>query len=104
MNDLKKWLAPALRRISYRFPARTEAKKAARVARNQYRCAHCGGTFKNSEIQLDHLAPVIDPETGFTDWNSYIARLFPPIDGWQVLCRQCHLSKTNKENEKRRAA
>jgi 5-methylcytosine-specific restriction endonuclease McrA len=69
-----------------------------------YKCANCSKIFNRGEIQLDHVAPVIDPTTGFIDWNTYISRLFADESGWQVLCRGCHQAKSNAENRVRRGA
>ena len=96
------WLQTQLRMISYKYLPRNAALKNARVARGRYKCAHCKQVYKSSDVQLDHVVPVIDPRDGFVDWNTYIARLFVPIAGWQVLCKACHLQKTNDENVVRR--
>ncbi len=88
-----------LRRIGYRNIYRNEAFTAARVARGQYRCAKCLSLFKREEMHGDHISPVIEPSTGFVDWNRYIERLFyGPI---QVLCKTCHKAKTKEENSRR---
>lgn len=100
--DRDDWLKKAIRRISYRYPARYTAKVNARVERGKYKCAVCGGIFPNKEVQLDHVEPVINPMTGFVDWNDYINRLFVDVDGWQVLCLADHKSKSIAENVKRR--
>lgn len=101
--NLQHWLVQKIRRISYQFPARKEAIKNARVERGRYKCAGCGGIFKQGEFQLDHIEPVIDPHTGFVDWNTFIARLFCDVDGWQILCKEvCHKYKTSRENEVRK--
>jgi len=65
----------------------------------EYKCACCGNFFASSEIQLDHIQPVIDPLEGFIDWNNYIQRLFVEKEGYQVLCKPCHLEKSKSENE-----
>lgn len=101
--NLQHWLVQKIRRISYQFPSRKEAIKKARVARGQYKCAQCGGIFKHGEFQLDHVDPVIDPHTGFTNWDDFINRMFCDVDGWQILCKEtCHKYKTQRENEIRK--
>lgn len=97
--NLQHWLIQKLRRISYQWPARKEAQKKARISRGKYRCALCGGeNFGPKDIQADHIRPVINPHTGFTDYNSYIERLFCDESGYQILCRPCHTVKSSKEN------
>jgi len=102
LKGLDKWLIQALRRISYRWPPRSLVMKEARVARGKYRCAECGEVFGRQEVQVDHVHPVINPETGFVDWNTYIARLFCPKSGWQILCKPDHHKKSAQENAIRR--
>lgn len=94
---MKKWLISQLRRVSYRLRSRTQAKNAAKIARNRYTCAHCQGTFANQHVQLDHIVPVVDPVKGFTTWDEYITRLFCSESGYQVLCLDCHKAKTEAE-------
>lgn len=90
-----------LRRIGYRNIHRKRTEERVKVARGQYRCEKCEGIFKRPEIHLDHINPVIDPDKGFVDWNTYIERLF--LGDLQALCVPCHKEKTLKENDVRRA-
>ena len=94
---LKAFIIATLRRASYRHPGRTEAFKAARIERNQYKCAHCSGIFTRKEIQIDHILPVVDPAVGFVGFDSYIERMFCGATGLQVLCKPCHTVKTSSE-------
>lgn len=101
--DKNDWLKKEIRRISYRYPARYTTLINARVSRGKYKCALCEQIYPKKEVQMDHVEPVIHAERGFVDWNEYIDRMFPDMDGWQVLCKGCHKDKSNKENETRRA-
>lgn len=101
--DLKSYLIAWLRRGSYRVPFRKEVKDLARVSRGRYRCAVCSKLYSNGEYAIDHILPVIDPNVGFVDWNTFVSRLFVGADGLQLLCHDCHDKKTKKENKKRRA-
>lgn len=96
-----KWLISQLRRTSYKWAERTKAKNRGRIERGIYRCNKCKDEYPAKSVQLDHIVPVIDPATGFTDWDSFIRRLFVDASGYQVLCRPCHTEKTNKENSGR---
>lgn len=96
---VKSWLVQHLRRISRQWPPKNWAKANARIERGKYLCAHCEGIFGPNDISLDHIEPVVDPETGFIDWNTYIERLFVQSEGYQVLCNGCHDIKTELENE-----
>jgi 5-methylcytosine-specific restriction endonuclease McrA len=100
---LKHFLTNKLRRISYQWPPRKAAIVAARVSRGKYKCASCEGeNFGPKDIQLDHIIPVVDEEIGWTDWNTYIERLFCDEENFQCLCRPCHAAKTFFEQEIRK--
>lgn len=94
---LKNYLVSVLRRASYRYPARSEAMRLARVERGLYKCAMCTNLFNNKDIKLDHIDPVVCPKQGFIDWNTFISRLFVQPNQYQVLCTSCHQGKTNAE-------
>jgi len=95
-----------LRRMSYRWPSRYLAQKAAKVERGLYFCNICGCIDKKKNFQLDHVIPVI-PIEGFGDgvswdWNQVVERMMPDeISGYQMLCKGCHQIKTKEENLKR---
>jgi hypothetical protein len=100
---LQPFVIAGLRRLSYKYRPRNEAMKRARLRRGVYRCAICGQEVRKKDMQMDHIEPVLDVKTGFIDYNTYIARLFVSIDGWQVVCKKpCHSEKTKAENAKRR--
>jgi len=65
----------------------------------EYQCNHCKEWHPESNINLDHVSPCIDPLTSFVDFNTYIKRLFVERDGYQVLCKECHNIKSKAENE-----
>lgn len=100
----------ALRRAFARWRPKTIALDHARCdeepftnevandrSRNKYSCAACGGVFRKKEINVDHIEPVVDPENGFTTFDSYIERLFTSVQGLQILCIPCHKEKTASE-------
>ena len=95
-------------------------KKAQNRDRTMYMCEQCkrlffdkewvvkkdGGLKNESMIAIDHVEPVVSLLTGFVDWNTYIARLFPGQQGLQNLCnysglrdgvQSCHKIKTAEE-------
>lgn len=93
-----------------RWGPRYKCIQLARVGHGLYECASCGTVgpptlppeagkkrrIKN--IVADHIQPVVDPNIGFVDWNTFIARLFVEQEGWQALCNACHTIKTSEEN------
>lgn len=81
--------------------AKTEKKKnkaTNRIAQH-FLCALCETDFPATQVQVDHIKPVVDPAKGFTSWDSYIKRLFCKKENLQVLCKSCHKIKTKKEQE-----
>lgn len=100
---VKRMVIAALRRLTYRFPTRSAAIKAAWRSRGKYECADCKELVGTKGYKVDHIQPTVDPEKGFIDWNTYIERLLPMISGWQVLCISCHDKKTMIENSIRKA-
>jgi len=103
LPDLKSFLRWQLRKISLRWPARTQAMARARVERGAYKCEGCKQIKKAKEIQVDHVVAVVGPE-GFTNWDDFIIRLFCSADGYQILCIDCHQIKTQAENQERKNA
>ncbi len=109
LPNVDSWVTVKLRRASLMWPGRTKALQAARVERGLYQCASCKGRFKKGEYHLDHIESVVPINGGNrrkdnpkrVDFNSYIDRLFVPPEGFQVLCEQCHSSKTNVEDKMR---
>lgn len=78
------------------YVGKKENKKTGRKAMH-YRCNSCKGEFPSSDVNVDHIIPVVDPLVGFIDWNTYIDRLFCSKENLQVLCSECHNKKTNEE-------
>lgn len=71
----------------------------------RYICAECerqglNVTHALEDSQMDHIHPVVDVK-GFTNWDDYINSLFCSPAGYQTLCRQHHLEKSQKENQQR---
>jgi 5-methylcytosine-specific restriction endonuclease McrA len=97
----KNFIIGLLRRGSYKWAARSDALRAAKVERGKYTCNMCKGIFRHKEVAVDHIQPVIDPNDGFVSWDEYIERMYVPMDGFQVLCKTCHDAKTRIENAMR---
>ena len=100
-KNIKTWLTGVLRRASLRWPARSEALRRGRVDRGLYRCAICLQDFKQRDVAVDHIKPVISLTEGFTTWDTFIERLFCEPEHMQVLCHVCHDSKSSIEDKVR---
>lgn len=96
--NLKNWLVPKLRRLSYMWPPRNEAKRLARVERGRYKCASCNNIFGPKEIVVDHINPVVPVDEGFTNIGHFVESLFCEINNLQCLCLACHDVKSHDES------
>ena len=105
------FIVSTLRAGMRRWPPKYEALKAAftekktnKVSNRQarhYKCAKCKEDFASTNVQVDHVKPIVDPKKGFVSWDDFIKRLFVEIKGLQVLCKPCHKEKTQQERAKR---
>lgn len=89
------------------LPRRTKTGKLSVIPDVFYRCNQCKAMWKEKEVQVDHIEPVVPvtkPELEMTV-GEYAHRTFK--NNCQVLCRYCHKKKTvaeNLERKKRREA
>jgi hypothetical protein len=105
----KSFIISGLRAASRRWPPKYETLNEAKTTKKinpktgrlaqHYMCNACKEEFPAKDVQVDHKKPVVDPKTGFVDWNQYIERMFCPKKNFQVLCRTCHITKTKKERK-----
>jgi 5-methylcytosine-specific restriction endonuclease McrA len=108
----RSFVISALRTATRRWPPKFKALKAAYVGRKtnkktnkmamHYACASCAIHFVAKDVQVDHIFPVVNPKTGFVDWETYISRLFCEKENLQVLCKPCHSEKTALEKLQRK--
>jgi len=99
---LKQFLINTLRRASYRWPAREEARRRNKIDRNQYTCEICKGTFTRKETQINHKEPVVNPEKGWEDLDVYAERMFVDETGFELCCIPCHDKITEEQMEVRK--
>ena len=97
----KIFVISSLRRASYRWYPRYDALKVARQGRNEYECNKCHKLCDKKDTQMDHTIPIV-ASIGFTNFDSYIERMFCPSQGFQVLCKTCHKEKSKQEQKERR--
>jgi hypothetical protein len=114
------FIKSTLRSATQRWGPKQSALKRARIRRGVYLCEGWGrpehetpaslppraGNKRRRKVAVDHINPVVDPHVGFTTWDDVIERMFVEVEGFQVLCPDCHEEKTKEErairNEERR--
>lgn len=106
----------ALRAASSRWGPKYETKKNARIKRGVYLCAGYyrdshevpaslppkPGNIRRRQVAVDHIEPVVDPKVGFVDWDEVVKRMFVEVEGFQLLCPECHDNKTADERSERK--
>lgn len=108
---LRAFITSVLRGGMRKFPPKWQALEDACVGQRVnpatgrkakfYKCAMCGGLFLAKDVEIDHVAPIVDQKTGFTTWDDFIARLYCDVKDLQVLCKPDHKRKTKDENSAR---
>ena len=105
----KSFVISALRAAASRWGPKNVCKSNARVKRGVYKCEECeqegpatlppleGNKRRRNNACVDHINCIVDPNIGFVDYNTWIDRWLVELDGFQLLCWQCHHDKTNKE-------
>jgi 5-methylcytosine-specific restriction endonuclease McrA len=103
----RSFVTSSLRAASRRWPVKFKALKEAFVGRKtnnktgkiamHYKCVSCNKHFVAADVQVDHIAPVVDPVKGFLSWDVYIDNLFCELNNLQILCKPCHKEKTAEE-------
>jgi 5-methylcytosine-specific restriction endonuclease McrA len=93
-------MAPQVRPLKKAALGKTTNPKTGRLAQH-FQCALCAKGYPSSEVQVDHIEPVISSQSGFISWDVFIERLFCEAENLQVLCKTCHADKTLKEKNER---
>lgn len=109
----RQFVQGAFRAAHKRWGPRNAALKRARVERGKYQCEMCGTVGpktlpplegrkrRRNNAAIDHIEPVVDPKVGFVDWNTFEYRMFREVDGYQILCWECHAKVTKQEIDER---
>lgn len=95
-----------LRQGFRRYPVKYQVKNRNRRQREgkrgyDYQCGSCGGWFGGTSVEVDHIEPAGSLRS-FADLPNFVEKLFCEEDKLQLLCKSCHLEKTNKERKARR--
>lgn len=107
-NSIDKMIMSFLNKLWYRWPARTQTKNKVRERildgyyKNgnekfiyKFRCEECKEL--QDKVEIDHIIPKIDVQTGFTTLDDFCARFFCDVSNLQALCSSCHSAKNKEE-------
>lgn len=100
------FLRSALRSGYNKWPPKWKVLNTAKRAytgtlKNQkweYQCAECRLWHKAKDVSVDHIVPAGSLNT-YEDLAPFVSRLFVDEHGLQVLCKQCHNTKTQEERK-----
>lgn len=113
--NLERKIVNALRKLSRSSPIRYEALRLSSVIDEKgkptkyKKCAKCHKKFRKEYVRVDHIDQVgKEPqrqEAGWIPcWDEYIMKLnCPPISNLQVLCIDCHETKSQVEKQMRKS-
>lgn len=90
-----------LSKLWHESPMFHEAKARCWVRVGVSRCEKCKTEMDSRLLDIDHIEPKQAPGQDPLDIALFAARLNCPTSGLQALCKNCHNSKTGKENSKR---
>ena len=101
------WVLSYLRKMTLRWKPRFERLNEGRVKKPLGRndrevwcntCEKCKKWFKTSDLAMDHIEPIGGMRT-LEDAGRWLTNALVEIEGYQRLCKPCHLKKTLKERE-----
>lgn len=103
------FIRSALRAKQIRWPPRAEAKIAARriyIGDNprqkwEYQCNHCKDWFADKEVELNHKVECGSLKD-FDDLPGFVERMFCGVDGYEVVCKPCHMQFSLEQTKKRK--
>ena len=94
----------ALKKVRSTEPRYKANGKLHKIPIVRYTCNHCNNKFPSTEVQCDHIDPVVPIQVPaiYMSLGVLARRIFISADKIQVLCKSCHNQKSQKENEERR--
>lgn len=95
------WYKRSCRENWHKSPMYWGAYNNAKISPGRLGCAGCGREEDARLCEIDHKEPVLAPGQDPMDISLWAARLNCAASGLQVLCEDCHKSKTGNENRKR---
>lgn len=96
-SDLRRNVIQSYIDIAHSDPSRKKVKY-------WIKCSECGKMEAKSNIQLDHVEPVIPVNRSFEDMSldEVVDRQWCEENNLKPMCKTCHQLKTKEENKERR--
>jgi len=98
------FLRSGFRALHQKWPPSQEFMKKNRKAvegkrhKFEHQCAVCLTWVPQKDVERDHIVPC-GPLRRYEDIPPFVQKLFAGEDGYQKLCKNCHMSKTKTERE-----
>ena len=95
------FIRSALRAAFMKYPVKSHVKASAMEITDEgkrWRCASCDGLFLSKDTHVDHIEPCGSLRK-YEDLPGFVERMFCEADGFQVLCVDCHHTKTQAERK-----
>jgi 5-methylcytosine-specific restriction endonuclease McrA len=86
----RKWVPRRQALVAVRRPSESDNKRL----KWECQCSKCESWFPQKDVEVDHIVP-IGSLLSFEDIGGFVERLFCELDGFVVLCKQCHYAKTH---------
>jgi 5-methylcytosine-specific restriction endonuclease McrA len=99
MRKAFRWWKPAQEKLEERKRRYAGPNKQQKW---EYQCELCEGWFLRKNVEIDHIEPAGSfTAADLSDLPQWILRLTPESkDAYQVLCKNCHRSKTEQDRKK----
>lgn len=98
LRQKSRWWKPIVQaKLSVRRPYNGPNKRQ----KFEYQCNNCKNWFPDKLVAVDHIVPAGSLKD-YSDLPGFVQRLFCEIDGLQVLCSDCHDTKTREEINERK--
>jgi 5-methylcytosine-specific restriction endonuclease McrA len=65
----------------------------------EYQCNHCKEWYMGKQVSVDHIVPV-GTLKDYDDLPDFTRRLFVSEEDLQILCKECHDTKTQEERKR----
>lgn len=86
------WLPKSVKKESLRRPYKGKNKRQ----KWEYPCERCLKWFKGDEVEVDHIIPC-GSLSHLNKAGEWLERALVEIDGYQLLCKPCHLLKGEED-------